>query len=130
MCRVRTLRGTLEFLHRLAIGTVAGQTARPVENGQRVIEVAMHADGQLDEVTTVTLAWDLQRQAFELLAQRLALPRRLTMKRSGDQVELTGEEASGGTSPRIVRYVLLISLTLAILALSAIWITGALTFSG
>ena len=114
----------------MAIGTVAGQTARPVENGQRVIEVAMHADGQLDEVTTVTLAWDLQRQAFELLAQRLALPRRLTMKRSGDQVELTGEEASGGTSPRIVRYVLLISLTLAILALSAIWITGALTFSG
>lgn len=52
------------------------------------------------------------------------------MKRNGDQVELTTEEASGGTSPHIVRYILLISLTLAIVALSAIWITGALTFSG
>ena len=50
------------------------------------------------------------------------------MKRNGDQVELTTEEASGGTSPHIVRYILLISLTLAIVALSAIWITGALTF--
>ncbi len=52
------------------------------------------------------------------------------MKRNGDQVELTTEEASGGTSPHIVRYILLISLTLAIVALSAIWITGALTVPG
>jgi hypothetical protein len=51
------------------------------------------------------------------------------MKRNGDEVELTTEEASGGTSPHIVRYILVISLTLAILALSAVWITGAVRFS-
>jgi hypothetical protein len=49
------------------------------------------------------------------------------MKRNGDQVELNSEEASGGTTPNIVRYVLAISLLLAILALSAVWITGAVT---
>lgn len=48
------------------------------------------------------------------------------MKRNGDQVELSSEEASGGTSPRIVRYILAISLTLTIILLSVIWITGAL----
>jgi hypothetical protein len=46
------------------------------------------------------------------------------MKRDGDQVQLSTEEASGGTSPHIVRYVLGISLFLAIIALSAVWITG------
>ena len=50
------------------------------------------------------------------------------MKRDGDQVELNTEEASGGTTPHIVRYVLAISLLLAILGLSAVWITGAATF--
>jgi len=49
------------------------------------------------------------------------------MERQGDEVHLTEEEASGGTKPKIVRYVLGISLLLAIAALSAIWITGALT---
>jgi hypothetical protein len=49
------------------------------------------------------------------------------MKRNGDQVELNSEEASGGTRPNIVRYVLAISLLLAILGLSAVWITGAVT---
>jgi hypothetical protein len=34
---------------------------------------------------------------------------------------------SGGTTPNIVRYVLAISLLLAILGLSAVWITGAVT---
>jgi hypothetical protein len=50
------------------------------------------------------------------------------MKRNGDQVELNAEEASGGTRPNIVRYMLAISLLLAILALSAVWITGAVMF--
>lgn len=39
---------------------------------------------------------------------------------------LSTEEARGGTGLNVVRWVLLISLVLAILALSAIWITGAL----
>jgi hypothetical protein len=50
------------------------------------------------------------------------------MKYEGDRVELTTEEASGGSTPNIVRYVLAISLLLAILGLSAVWITGATTF--
>jgi hypothetical protein len=52
------------------------------------------------------------------------------MKRDGDQIELNTEEASGGTSPRIVRYILGISLLLAILGLSTVWITGAVTSGG
>ena len=51
------------------------------------------------------------------------------MKRNGDQVELTTEEASGGTRPRVMRYVLAISLILAIVLLSAVWITGAVSFT-
>jgi len=49
------------------------------------------------------------------------------MERRGDEIHVTTEEASGGTTPHIVRYVLATSLLLAILALSAIWITGAAT---
>jgi hypothetical protein len=48
------------------------------------------------------------------------------MERDGDQVRVTDDEASGGSTPHIVRYVLAISLLLAVLALSAVWITGAL----
>ncbi|MCK9540667.1 MAG: hypothetical protein M0R03_01395 [Novosphingobium sp.] len=48
------------------------------------------------------------------------------MERRGDEVHVTDEEARSGSTPHIVRYVLMISLLLAILALSAIWITGAL----
>lgn len=50
------------------------------------------------------------------------------MERHGDEVELTTEEASGGTQPHIVRYMLGASLLLVIVALSAVWITGALSF--
>ncbi len=50
------------------------------------------------------------------------------MKRDGDKVELSTEEASGGTRPHIVRYILGISLFLVIVGLSAVWITGAATF--
>jgi hypothetical protein len=55
------------------------------------------------------------------------LPEVNPMKREGDQVELNTEEASGGVTEHGVRYVLFFSLLLAIIALSAIWITGALT---
>jgi len=48
------------------------------------------------------------------------------MKKLGEEVHLNAQEARSGDTPHIVRYVLLISLLLAILAMSAIWITGAL----
>jgi hypothetical protein len=48
------------------------------------------------------------------------------MERQGDEVHVETDEARGGRTPHIVRYVLAISLFLAIAALSLIWITGAL----
>jgi hypothetical protein len=47
------------------------------------------------------------------------------MERRGDEVHAKTDEARGGSTPHIVRYVLLISLCLAILAMSEIWISGA-----
>lgn len=47
------------------------------------------------------------------------------MERQGEEVEVTTTEARGGETPHIVRYVLIISLVLAIAAMSLIWITGA-----
>lgn len=49
------------------------------------------------------------------------------MERDGDEIRLSTEEASGGSQPGVVRYMLAAGLLLAIAALSAIWITGALT---
>lgn len=49
------------------------------------------------------------------------------METRGKEVHVDTEEARAGSTPNVVRYVLLVSLTLAIVALSAIWITGALT---
>lgn len=49
------------------------------------------------------------------------------MERHGDEVHITTEEASAGRKPHIVRYVLAISLVLAVVALSVIWITGAVS---
>jgi hypothetical protein len=49
------------------------------------------------------------------------------MKRDGDEVQLTENEASAGVKTGAMRYVLAISLLVAILALSAIWIIGAST---
>ena len=49
------------------------------------------------------------------------------MERRGEEVHLETEEARSGEMSHVVRYVLLIGLVLAILALSAIWITGAAT---
>jgi hypothetical protein len=49
------------------------------------------------------------------------------MERQGEEVHVTTNEARGGSTPHILRYMLMISLVLAIVAMSAIWITGALT---
>ncbi len=49
------------------------------------------------------------------------------MKRQGEEVHLDTTEARSGDTPHVVRYVLIFGLLLAILALSAIWITGAVT---
>ena len=53
--------------------------------------------------------------------------RRKTMRMEGEEIHVTEEEASGGSQPHIVRYVLAASLLLAIIAMSAIWMTGAAT---
>jgi hypothetical protein len=47
------------------------------------------------------------------------------MRRLGDEVHLDTDEARGGSTPHIVRYILLASLGLAIVAMSAIWISKA-----
>lgn len=47
------------------------------------------------------------------------------MKKYSDHVEVSESEASAGVKNQGVRYVLLISLTLAIIILSAMWMTGA-----
>jgi hypothetical protein len=49
------------------------------------------------------------------------------MERQGDEVHIDTTEARGGSTPHIVRYVLVISLLLAIGALTLIWVTGAVT---
>ena len=49
------------------------------------------------------------------------------MERRGEEIHLEAEEARSGETSNVVRYVLMIALFLAIVALSAIWITGALT---
>ena len=47
------------------------------------------------------------------------------MERQGDEVHIETNEARGGSTPHIVRYVLVISLLLAIAAMTVIWMTGA-----
>ena len=49
------------------------------------------------------------------------------METHGDEVHVSTAEARAGDTPHVVRYVLAISLVLAIAALSLVWITGALT---
>lgn len=49
------------------------------------------------------------------------------MERIGEEIHLDVDEARGGSTPNIVRYVLIASLLLAILALSAIWIGRSLS---
>ena len=45
----------------------------------------------------------------------------------GDEVHLDDDEARGGSTPHIVRYILLTSLVLAVLAMSTVWIARALS---
>lgn len=47
------------------------------------------------------------------------------MHREGDEVHIETEEARSGSTPHIVRYVLIFGTLLAIIALSIIWMTGA-----
>ena len=49
------------------------------------------------------------------------------MERQGDEVHIETTEARGGSTPHIVRYVLIISLLLAVAALTVVWVTGAAT---
>lgn len=49
------------------------------------------------------------------------------MHKDGEEVHVNTEEASAGVTGHGVRYVLAAGLLLGIVALSAIWITGALT---
>ena len=48
------------------------------------------------------------------------------MQRFGEEVHLDDDEARGGSTPHIVRYVLGASLILAVLAMSAVWIGRSL----
>jgi hypothetical protein len=49
------------------------------------------------------------------------------MERDGDNLQLNTEEASGGVTQHGVRYVLAISLALAIILLSLAWIIPAMS---
>ena len=49
------------------------------------------------------------------------------MERQGDEVHIETNEARGGSTPHIVRYVLVISMVLAIAAMTFIWVRGAAT---
>lgn len=44
------------------------------------------------------------------------------MERHGDEVHLNEEEATAASKPHVVRWVLGISLILAVIAMSAVWI--------
>lgn len=47
------------------------------------------------------------------------------MERRGDEVHVDSTEASGGSKEGVVRWVLIVGTLLAIILLSAIWMTGA-----
>jgi hypothetical protein len=47
------------------------------------------------------------------------------MEREGEEVHLNETESTGGVKNQGVRYVLIISLVLVVIAMSAIWIIGA-----
>ena len=49
------------------------------------------------------------------------------MERQGDEIHVDETEASGGAKKQGMRYVLAISVILAIVALTLIWVTGALS---
>lgn len=49
------------------------------------------------------------------------------MPQSNPKTRIDETDAKGGSREGVVRWVLLISLTLAIVAMTVIWVTGALT---
>ena len=49
------------------------------------------------------------------------------MHREGEEIHVDAEEARGASTPGVMRYVLGISLILAIIALSLVWIIPAAT---
>jgi len=49
------------------------------------------------------------------------------MRMIGEEVHVDTDDARSGETPHIGRYILGISLLLAIIALSLIWITGAIS---
>jgi hypothetical protein len=61
-----------------------------------------------------------------VIALSLYEKRNENMHKDGDKIDVTEEEASGGVKNVGLRYVLAISLLLAIIILSAMWMTGAL----
>ena len=85
-------------------------------------ELSRRAQSDLDGIRDFSVR-HLPRKSVHYPSDR----RGLAMERNGDEVHLTEEEASGGEQPHIVRWVLGISLTLAVGLLSAVWIIGALT---
>jgi hypothetical protein len=50
-----------------------------------------------------------------------------TMERRGEEVHTETNEARAGSTPGVMRYVLGISLALAVIAMSAVWIIPTLT---
>ena len=50
------------------------------------------------------------------------------MHREGEEVHVDETEATGGIKGQGVRWVLIVSLIVVVAAMSAIWITGAVTF--
>jgi hypothetical protein len=73
--------------------------------------------------------WFLYRVARETVIKCMAGTNAISlwrnaMKKNGDEIEVTTEEASGGVTQHGVRYVLAVSLIFAVLALSFIWIKG------
>ncbi|MCM8558011.1 hypothetical protein [Sphingomicrobium sediminis] len=48
------------------------------------------------------------------------------MERQGDEVHVTEEEATGAVKPHVGRWVLGISVLLAVIAMSLVWIIPAL----
>ncbi|HZF45664.1 MAG TPA: hypothetical protein VEZ26_04975 [Sphingomonadaceae bacterium] len=51
------------------------------------------------------------------------------IEKPGEQVRIDTDEARAGSTPHIVRYVLLFSLTLAIIAMTIAWVSAALSTS-
>ncbi|WP_197274613.1 hypothetical protein [Novosphingobium sp. AAP83] len=48
------------------------------------------------------------------------------MERQGKETRITTDEARAGETSHVLRWVLGLSLTLAIVALTIIWVTGAI----